>query len=401
MDEPRRNDAFDRELRRALAASGGGTPGPHVDAELAAAWMDRRLDPAAAHSVEAHLAGCHDCQALFATLARIAPGEATANEGLAWWRRLRAGWLVPATVAAAAALVIWVAVPQQRAASTAPESLATQDERQAPQPPATPQEPAPATPEAKTAAPPALALETDTAADRRFAEPVPDPQRKTAALERAAPTPAAAAPAAPPASELERRDRLADAAAPPPAGSLKETIVVEGQTPAVDAQSTRKAMVAGAAPQPPQAPAPAAERQEAASAAQGQLLRQNAQLAAGLRAPAGLTIIAIDGAARWRRAGPRIEFAPRADAGFTAVTLPAPADAIAAGSSPGGTVCWLAGRDGLVLVTTDGVRFARVSAPASTSFVGVMATDARTATVTAADGRRFRTTDGGATWASQ
>jgi hypothetical protein len=398
VDEPGRNDAFDRELRRTLAAGGGGTPGPHVDAELAAAWMDHRLDPAAARSVEAHLAGCYDCQAMFATLARIAPDEAIANEGLAWWRRLRAGWLVPATVAAAAALVIWVAVPQQRATPTALESVQSRDDRaQAPQPPATPQAPAPAAPEAKTAAPPAVARETDSAAAGQFAKPVPEPQRKTEALERAAPAPAAAAPAAPPASELERRDRLADAAAPPPVGSLKETIVVEGQTPAVDAQAARKATVAGAAP--PSPPAPAAERQEEASAAQGRLLRQNAQLAAGLRAPAGLTIIAADGAARWRRAGPRIEFAPRADAGFTAVTLPAPADAIAAGSSPGGTVCWLAGSDGLVLVTTDGVRFARVGAPASASFVAVIASDARTATVTAADGRRFRTTDGGVTWA--
>ena len=398
VDEPRRNDAFDRELRRALAADGGGTPGPHVDAELAAAWMDRRLDTAAARSVEAHLAACHDCQALFATLARIAPDEAAANAGAAWWRRLRAGWLVPATVAAAAALVIWVAVPQQRAAAPAPESVQARDDRGLGAGGATPRDTAPVAPEAKTAAQPGAAAETDAAADRRFAQSAPEPQRKAAAFDRAAPPVAPATPAAPAAAnELERRDRLADAAAPPPAGSLKETIVVTGESPVVDSQTARRAAVAGAAP----APTPAPERQEAASAAQGRLLRDNAQLAAGLRAPGALTIIAVDGAARWRRVGTRVEFAPRADGGFSAVALPAPAEAIAAGSSPGGTVCWLVGSDGLVLLTTDGVRFARLSAPAPTSLVAVIAADARTATVTAVDGRRFRTTDGGATWTLQ
>ena len=65
-----------------------------------------------------------------------------------------------------------------------------------------------------------------------------------------------------------------------------------------------------------------------------------------------------------------------------------PADAIAAGASPGGTVCWLVGRSGTVLVSTDGVRFVRVAAPAEMNLIGVAATDARTATVTGADRRR-------------
>ena len=51
-----------------------------------------------------------------------------------------------------------------------------------------------------------------------------------------------------------------------------------------------------------------------------------------------------------------------------------------------------------MLVTTDGTQFTRVGTPATLDLVPVAATDARTATVTAADGRRFRTTDQGATW---
>ena len=107
MDEPRRNDAFDQELRRALAAGGGAVSGPHLDAEVAAAWIERRLDASARRTVEAHLADCFDCQAMLATLARISPAEETASGGgVAWWRRLRAGWLVPATVIAYAVVLI-------------------------------------------------------------------------------------------------------------------------------------------------------------------------------------------------------------------------------------------------------------------------------------------------------
>ena len=47
-------------------------------------------------------------------------------------------------------------------------------------------------------------------------------------------------------------------------------------------------------------------------------------------------------------------------------------------------------------MTTDGLRFTRVNPPAATDLVSVAATDARSATVTAADGRRFRTADQGA-----
>jgi hypothetical protein len=342
-----------------------------VDAELAAAWLERRLDTAAALSVETHLAGCADCQALFATLARIASDETAAPAALAWWRRVRTGWLVPATVAAAAALVIWVAVPQQRAAN--PTSLPSQPREQA----AVPQAPAP------PAAAPAQAREADTAADRRSAPARAEPQAK------------AVAPSA--TSTLERRDRLADASAAPPAESLKETVVVTGQTPPVDAQASRRGAVAGAAAAPA---APAAEQQEAAAPSRDQVRRENATFAAGLRG-LDLTIVAADGAARWRRTGTRVEFAPRADAGFTAVSLPVSAEAIVAGSSPGGTVCWFVGGDGLVLMTTDGVRFTPVPPPATTALVGVTAADARTATVTLADGRRFRTTDRGASWTPQ
>jgi hypothetical protein len=393
VDEPRRNDAFDQELRRAFAAGGGAPSGPHVDAEVAAAWIEQRLDEPARLAVETHLADCFDCQAMLATLARISPEGATARgEGLAWWRRLRAGWLVPATLAAAAALVIWVAVPEQRRASESVQSLTVPSS--APSPATTPD----------AAAPQTEPLEAERKALRQ--QPASPPPPAAAAAPSA---PAAVAPVPP---ALERRERFADAAAPaapeaapaapqraPAAESDKASAKLEADAPAVDGLRNNRITVTGETPAAPPAPArqdAAAERPRGLNESitvGGALGATNAARAAG----SSLTV-AADGAARWRRDGVRIEFAPRGGASFVATSLPLAADALVAASAPGGTVCWMAGRAGVVIVTTDGVRFVRTAVPTSSNLVAIAATDARTALVTAADGRRYRTTDAGTTW---
>ena len=60
--------------------------------------------------------------------------------------------------------------------------------------------------------------------------------------------------------------------------------------------------------------------------------------------------------------------------------------------------CFIKNGINRVLLATDGRSFARVIFPDAADLVGVQATDARSATVTAADGRRFATDDGGRTW---
>jgi hypothetical protein len=420
VDEPRRTDVFDRELKRALAAAGGAAPGAHVDAELAAAWMDRRLDAAEARSVEAHLADCLDCRTLMATLARLAPNggdAAAAGAAPAWWRRLRAGWVVPATVAAAAALVIWVVVPQQQreTGSRLPERPEVSELAQAPvlapSEGSQARESDAAEPAGAAGPPVANAPEADSADARGFAPPAPaaESQRKAASEPASAPpptpapqpsprVPAPAPPAAPAASpDLERRERRADAPAPARPATLNDSVALESKPSAADAQSP-KAAAAGesAVRQEAAAPAPGAA---AAGGVAGGVARESFSQVAGLRASGPLTIVAADGGGRWRRTGTAVEFARRANADFTAVTLPVPAGAITGGASPGGTVCWLVGNAGAVLVTVDGVRFTRVASPVPADLAAVTAADARTAVVTATDGRRFRTTDQGATWA--
>jgi photosystem II stability/assembly factor-like uncharacterized protein len=105
-----------------------------------------------------------------------------------------------------------------------------------------------------------------------------------------------------------------------------------------------------------------------------------------------------DGPFRWR-VGANGTAQVSVDRGTTweATTTGVPADLIAA-SSPGGTACWVVGRSGTVLLTTDGRRWQRLTFPVTTDLTAVQATDARRATVTTQDGRRFTTIDGGATW---
>lgn len=68
-------------------------------------------------------------------------------------------------------------------------------------------------------------------------------------------------------------------------------------------------------------------------------------------------------------------------------------------SAPSDSVCWFVGRAGLVLLTTDaGATFTRVDLAEPLDIASVSATDERHATVSTADGRRFRTEDGGRTW---
>jgi hypothetical protein len=71
---------------------------------------------------------------------------------------------------------------------------------------------------------------------------------------------------------------------------------------------------------------------------------------------------------------------------------------IVAGSSPSPTVCWLVGRAGLVLRTSDGRTWQPITFRATVDLRAVSAADASVASVVTADGRTFTTANGGQTW---
>ena len=79
------------------------------------------------------------------------------------------------------------------------------------------------------------------------------------------------------------------------------------------------------------------------------------------------------------------------------VTIDPPVHIIG-GTAPLSATCWLIGRGGVVLLSTDGLKFSRVNFQEPTELKQIQATSARDASVTTADGRVFMTNDGGGTW---
>jgi hypothetical protein len=73
-----------------------------------------------------------------------------------------------------------------------------------------------------------------------------------------------------------------------------------------------------------------------------------------------------------------------------------------AGSAPSDAVCWLAGREGTILRTTDGGgHWSKLVSPITGDVGGIRAEDALHATIfKAGSNTRFATSDGGATWTS-
>jgi Photosynthesis system II assembly factor YCF48 len=111
-------------------------------------------------------------------------------------------------------------------------------------------------------------------------------------------------------------------------------------------------------------------------------------------------ILASNGTVQWRllSAG-RIE--QSVDSGVTWVAQNSGVKVeLLAGSAPSEAVCWIVGRSGTILRTTDGGgHWSKVVSPMRGDVAGVQAVDAMTATIfDAAKSARFVTRDGGATW---
>ncbi len=341
-----------------------------MDAESLAAWIDGGLSTDARARVEHHAADCARCQALLASMARTAP----ALEDRPWWRSPMAKWAVP-VAAVATALVVWVAV--DRDSDRLPPSQTTVTET------------------ARTANAPSAPV-----ADRR--EALPSPAGPGNSLSAATP------PAAPVDTIQAQRQSGAGGAA-------------RGQT----ATGAPLEPVAAPAPAPaPLPPLPAATPAESSASSSAQFKtapqgvaetvtvtdatasRLAAREVAGGIGPATYEIASPNPNYRWRIVPPA-SIQRSTDGGRTwAVVDPVPATAGAApapailtgGASPAPDVCWIVGRNGLVLLSTDGATWHRRPIPEPLDLTSIRATDATHAVVTTATGRQFSTADGGMTW---
>ena len=114
--------------------------------------------------------------------------------------------------------------------------------------------------------------------------------------------------------------------------------------------------------------------------------------------PTPRALSASPGPIRWRiLANGSVERLAPGSASWEPIAIDPPAF-ITGGNAPTSTVCWLVGRDGLVLRSTDGLRFMRLNVPDRADLTAVRASDATHATVTTVNGRVFTTLDGGLYW---
>ena len=357
----------ERSIERLLAQRLRGGAGPAasgacLDAETLAALADRGLTKDDLATAEAHVSDCSRCQALVAMLERTRPADPAREP---WWRpSFGFGWLVPLT-AAAAAILLWVALPGNEPARS------------------------PAPVEARMPA---------TAASRSQ-ESLPDLRQPLDAVREEPRAPAAGKTSA--AARTEAKDELARAAPleeryarkPGDRDALKENRTPEQEPTSVDSLGRVSAPSAA-----PSARIEAADRAAAPVPARA-LAAQTSTLQRQTRGGAAMKEIASpDPSFRWRiGAAGAVEHS--IDGGSTWELLPTGVVSdLTAGMSPSSLVCWLVGRAGTVLVSTDGRRWRRLAFPEATDLVAVQASDAQTASVTTADGRTFRTAYGGASW---
>lgn len=330
-----KDESIDRLLRR-TAQTRTGTP-PQGDC-LDAETLAAWTDGSLT-AVQRSSAETHaaDCDRCLSVLAAIARTNPapSATQRPAW---LSFRWLVPLTTAAVG-ITAWILIQEPPRPSPPPAATA-------------------AAPEVKPAEPTA-ARERDVNEQARLDAP----QDKVG---RAAPS--------------RSKDQVQSR---PPAQSAAAKQRVESGAVAEQVQ----APPAPATPPPPAA----APRPEAKEERVDFFARSAAQVA-------GAVVQSPDSAIRWRLIRQQVERST--DGGLTWKAQPTgTAVDLLAASSPAPSVCWIVGRTGVVLLSTDGESWRRLSSPDATAdLVAVTARDAVAATVTTADGRRFTTADAGGTW---
>ncbi|MBW8867409.1 MAG: hypothetical protein JF610_08745 [Acidobacteria bacterium] len=383
-----------RLLRETLREDAATAPSAAcLDADRLAAWSDGTLAAADRAAAESHAASCARCQAMLAAMAITAPPPAART----WWRTGTYKWLAPLAAAAAAA-VLWVAVPRR---PIEPPALATRTSpiaTTAPAPPEpraadasnsqratdliAPSAPAAVQPQAKpdprgalgaaVAAPPsaqgAQAQAAEASALRDVAAPPPLPGSNPVGLDALAFSALPAAPKAPAAPPQPQTSQATSNAVVPPA-TLEEAV---GVTPnATESVQLRRERAA--------APAQVLAK---TSAAAPDIVSPDRNVRWRLRT-AGIVERSIDGGLTWQTQA-------------TGVTT-----LLVSGAAPTPTICWVAGRGGIVLRSTDGSTWQRVGLSEPIDLTAIRASDAVNATVTAVDGRTFTTADGGTTWRSR
>lgn len=415
-----------RSFAQSAAAQGSEADCPAPD--ILAAYYERSLDSAETARCDLHFSRCARCRDELSAMARADEFSSTREEnaphkaGWVWlwnWR-----WLAPAA-AVIVILIVWAA---RRPATTrtaehkspAPLVAMSQPDERPPNPPS--QEPLP---EAKitmphesggveSAAQPKPNSSVDMPRSTPLEQtPAPAPRKESAensplrgrnytqldelakadqASKSAATQGVVAGTAAPGVAEGSSRSAPPPAQTPPPAAPAPgEKGLMASESANVEAEATASAPKTKHTAEPKRADA----KQSAAAAGVSKYATQTETVIARnsetlIRTPdpnvvwrltsGGFVERSLDGGATWEGQ------LPNSDAHLVA------------GSAPAAEICWLAGRNGIILLTQDGAKWKTIPPPVPADFVAVAAQNGSTATLTAADGRKFSTGDGGKHW---
>ena len=354
---------------------------------MIAAYYDGSLGTSERATIETHVSTCRRCQDGLAAMARADAAEraAAAASPVAGWRAPWK-WLVP-MAAAGTAFAVWLAVrppsTESRAAPPSPSVSAPEDRAE-----------------------PSIGTRSDVALNKSASHEDDTKSAKPSAQ-----------PALPPSRVVVERKAEAStttlAESQPPVGALaKEAAASEADRPfslnaKLDDRDERTPITSPPAP-------PRAARQEEARAKVAP-----APMAEAMSAPADklgaresisenrlgqqtvVELSAQDASTRWRLELDGSISRSR-DAGSTWQRQTTGSRVrLAAGSAPAPNVCWAVGSSGTMVRTTDGERWESIPSPSSHDLTTIEARSALAATITASDGRRFETADGGKTWQSR
>ena len=332
-----RDRILEQALKHELRAAGTPPAGLCLDAETLGAWTDGGLDAAAAAAVEAHISNCSRCQALAGAMAR-GTASTLGTSGTASTAGAFAWWkwgLAPLAAGLTAA-TLWMVIPEEQQIAVAPPQVK----------------------ESPAAAP--SRGDVDRFAARDSALPARQNREQPPAV---AQDKLEAAP-----QKMEERAALADSAGAAASAAARAEAAPAAPPPAVVVL------------EPPPAPQLGALHKRAAN-----------DLALRFEVPT------LRPPVRWRVVGDFfVELT--LDSGATWIRkqqLPG----VNAGSAPSALVCWFAGANGSVWLTTDGgATFRNVGLAEPLDIASISATNATTAQIFTVSGRRFQTGDAGRTW---
>ena len=449
MDDRQIDQVLTAALRRRGDANASGAGDGCLDAETLAAWSAGTLSTTDAAAVETHLASCPRCLEMAALFSETTAATTTPAAVVPFRRPWAIRWALPLAAAAAAGLVwfVWPGErppePETQLAKTLPDA-----ETRVTSPTPLPESPAmPAPSAAPTLAEKNMktqggqaATRSDANKDARDRQATPQERPKLDAIAPAQTQTSAAQPEAArtqPPSRAEAPPKVAGQPVPPPA-PVTEPQARGAASPLVTPPPPTMPRATTSLPPPPPSPVPApapvgaAPRETFREAvildpravvAEFSTVESDAflsvadqsRVAAGRGGGGGRGVgrggggggaaAPVQQAAeslalpRWRvLASGAVERSTDAGSSWTPITIDPPVHIIN-GSSSSRTSGWLIGRGGAVLLSTDGLRFQRVSSPTTSSeLTSIRSTSARQATVTTADGRTFVTSDGGANW---